>query len=84
MNLDLWEFLSIAVVFSACIAILGMVIFHRGSMKRMELKALQLQNDNLNAENKDAAIADLQGRVAPLEAVVTEKRHSLSDEIKSL
>ncbi|MBA6263493.1 MAG: hypothetical protein V7780_08460 [Colwellia sp.] len=78
MNIDLWVFLSIAVIF------LTILVFstNKKKIKELEVEALKLEKANVETEVAAAVnkiLGDQLSRIEVLEAIVTDKNYLLDN-----
>jgi hypothetical protein len=78
MNIDLWVFLSIAVIF------LTILVFstNKNKIKELEVEALKLEKANVETEVAAAVnkiLGDQLSRIEVLEAIVTDKNYLLDN-----
>jgi hypothetical protein len=87
MVVNLWFFLSIGAVFSTILVIAMTMIINKRKLKELEVEALKIKNINLKAEVEDAVIRHLKtqnDRIEVLEAIVTDKKYLLNENITNL
>lgn len=87
MVINLWLFLSIGAVFSTILVIALTKNINNRKLKELEIEALKVKNINLKAEVEDAVarhIKNLNDRIAVLEAIVTDKKYELNENISHL
>jgi len=87
MVVNLWLFLSIGAVLSTILVIAITNIVNKRKLKELEVEALKVTNINLNAEVEDAVSRHLKSqndRIEVLEAIVTDKKYALNEDITNL
>lgn len=87
MVVNLWLFLTISAVFSALLVLAITIIINNRKLKELQLEALKVKNINLKAEVEDAVSRHLKSqndRIAVLEAIVTDKKYELNENITNL
>lgn len=87
MIINLWMFLSVAVVFG--VSFLTIVVFtgHKKKLKELDIEAKRLENANLETLIEDAVTKQLGNqltRIEVLEAIVTQQNYELNEEITKL
>jgi hypothetical protein len=87
MVVNLWLFLSIGAVLSTILVIAITIIINKRKIKELEVEALKVTNINLKAEVEDAVsrhIKSQNDRIEVLEAIVTDKKYELNENISNL
>ncbi|WP_293751123.1 hypothetical protein [uncultured Paraglaciecola sp.] len=87
MVVNLWLFLSIGAVLSTILAIAITMIINKRKLKELEVEALKVTNINLKAEVEGAVsrhIKSQNDRIEVLEAIVTDKKYALNEDITNL
>jgi spore coat protein CotF len=87
MVVNLWLFLSIGAVLSTILVIAITMIINKRKLKELEVEALKVTNINLKAEVEDAVsrhIKSQKDRIEVLEAIVTDKKYELNENISNL
>lgn len=87
MVVNLWLFLTIGAVFSALLVLAMTININKRKLKELELEALKVKNVNLKAEVEDAVIRHIKNqndRISVLEAIVTDKKYELNENISNL
>jgi hypothetical protein len=87
MVVNLWLFLSIGAVLSTILVIAITMIINKRKLKELEVEALKVTNINLKAEVEDAVsrhIKSQNDRIEVLEAIVTDKKYALNEDITNL
>jgi hypothetical protein len=87
MVVNLWLFLSIGAVLSTILVIAITMIINKRKLKELEVEALKVTNINLKAEVEDAVsrhIKSQNDRIEVLEAIVTDKKYELNENISNL
>lgn len=87
MTINLWGFLTVAVVFSVFFLIIIILSTHKKKIKELELESLKLEKINLETivkETVNKKMGDQLNRIKILEAIVTDKGYDLDDKITRL
>lgn len=87
MEMNLWFFLTISVIFTTGFLCMIAVISNKSKMKALEVEELKIKNINLKAEVEAAVsrhINEQNDRIAVLEAIVTDKKYELNEKITNL
>lgn len=87
MNINLWVFLSIAVIFLVSFLIILVLSTNKKKIKELEVEALKLEKANLETEVAAAVnktLGDQLSRIEVLEAIVTDKKYDLNEKITRL
>ncbi|MDT0594994.1 hypothetical protein [Glaciecola petra] len=87
MNIDLWGFLTVAVLAGIGFLVMIIITGNQRKMKELEVEALKVQNVNLKNAVEDAVlrhIKDQNTRIEVLEAIVTDKKYDLNQKITNL
>ncbi|TWX58560.1 hypothetical protein [Colwellia hornerae] len=87
MNINLWVFLSIAVIFLVSFLIILVLSTNKKKIKELEVEALKLEKANLETEVATAVnkiLGDQLSRIEVLEAIVTDKQYDLNEKITRL
>jgi len=87
MIINLWVFLTAAVAFTALFLIIVALNTNKKKLKELEIEALRIERDNIDAVVEAAVkkvVGDLSSRVEVLEAIVTDKKYDLNEEINNL
>ena len=87
MVVNLWLFLSIGAVLSTILVIAITMVINKRKLKELEVEALKVTNINLRAEVEDVVSRHLKSqnnRIEVLEAIVTDKKYELNDNISNL
>ncbi|NQZ23620.1 MAG: hypothetical protein HRT53_16410 [Colwellia sp.] len=87
MIINLWVFLTAAVAFTALFLIIVASNTNKKKLKELEIEALKIERDNLDAVVEEAVkkvVIDLSSRIEVLEAIVTDKKYDLNEEITNL
>ncbi len=87
MVVNLWMFLSIGAALITIMVIAITMILNKRKLKELEVEALKVTNINLKAEVEDAVSRHLKSqnnRIEVLEAIVTDKKYELNENIAHL
>ena len=87
MVVNLWLFLSIGALLSTILVIAITMVINKRKLKELEVEALKVTNINLRAEVEDVVSRHLKSqnnRIEVLEAIVTDKKYELNDNISNL
>lgn len=87
MVVNLWMFLSIGAAMITILVIAITMILNKRKLKELEVEALKVTNINLKAEVEDAVSRHLKSqnnRIEVLEAIVTDKKYELNENIAHL
>ena len=87
MVVNLWMFLSIGAALITIMVIAITMILNKRKLKELEVEALKVTNINLKAEVEDAVSRHLKSqnnRIEVLEAIVTDKKYELNENISNL
>ena len=87
MVVNLWMFLSIGAALITIMVIAITMILNKRKLKELEVEALKVTNINLKAEVEDAVSRHLKSqnnRIEVLEAIVTDKKYELNENIANL
>ena len=87
MVVNLWMFLSIGAALITIMLIAITMILNKRKLKELEVEALKVTNINLKAEVEDAVSRHLKSqnnRIEVLEAIVTDKKYELNENIAHL
>jgi hypothetical protein len=87
MVINLWLFLSIGALLSTILVIAITMVINKRKLKELEVEALKVTNINLRAEVEDVVSRHLKSqnnRIEVLEAIVTDKKYELNDNISNL
>ena len=87
MVVNLWMFLSIGALLITILVIAITMILNKRKLKELDVEALKVTNINLKAEVEDAVSRHLKSqnnRIEVLEAIVTDKKYELNENIAHL
>lgn len=87
MVVNLWMFLSIGALLITILVIAITMILNKRKLKELDVEALKVTNINLKAEVEDAVSRHLKSqnnRIEVLEAIVTDKKYELNENIANL
>ena len=87
MVVNLWMFLSIGALLITILVIAITMILNKRKLKELDVEALKVTNINLKAEVEDAVSRHLKSqnnRIEVLEAIVTDKKYELNENISNL
>jgi signal transduction histidine kinase len=87
MNINLWVFLSIAVIFLVSFLTILVLSTNKKKIKELEVEALKLEKSNVETEVAAAAnkiLGNQLSRIEALEAIVTDKNYDLNEKITRL
>ncbi|MFQ3191795.1 MAG: hypothetical protein ACI936_002944 [Paraglaciecola sp.] len=87
MVVNLWLFLSIGASLITILVIAITMNINKRKLKELEVEALKVTNINLKAEVEDAVsrhIKSQNNRIEVLEAIVTDKKYELNENISNL
>jgi hypothetical protein len=87
MVVNLWLFLSIGAVLSTILVLAMTMFINKRKLKELDVEALKVKCINIKAEVEDAVSRQLKsqnGRIEVLEAIVTDKKYELNENITNL
>jgi hypothetical protein len=87
MNINLWVFLSITVIFLVSFLTILVLSTNKKKIKELEVEALKLEKSNVETEVAAAAnkiLGNQLSRIEALEAIVTDKNYDLNEKITRL
>lgn len=87
MTINLWMFLSVAVVFGVSFLTIVVLTGHKKKLKELDIEAKRLENANLEALIEDAVTKQLGKqltRIEVLEAIITQHNDELNEEFTKL
>ena len=87
MVVNLWMFLSIGALLITILVIAITMILNKRKLKELDVEAWKVTNINLKAEVEDAVSRHLKSqnnRIEVLEAIVTDKKYELNENIANL
>ncbi|MCJ8317996.1 MAG: hypothetical protein MJK12_00075 [Colwellia sp.] len=87
MYINLWGFLTAAVVLVTLLVICIVFMVQKTKVKQLEIEALKIKSNNLDLDAEDMVNKNLQdqlSRIEILEAIVTDKNYDLSERITQL
>jgi hypothetical protein len=87
MEINLWVFLTVTIVFTMSLLIIIASNAHKKKLKELEVEALRIEKLNLKSVVEDAvnkSVGDQLSRIEVLEAIVTDKNYELNEKITRL
>lgn len=87
MEINLWVFLSVTIIFGTTFLTILAVVINKRKLKELEVEALKVKHIHLKQEVEEEVSRQLKqqnDRIEVLEAIVTEKNYGLNEKITNL